>query len=84
MALANPQPEQAGRRTRLRFSTQLALSALLFFVLALLLTRSSHAELVLGDVVSDRPRVIPVPGEVILRDSTFPRPPRSTLPPATH
>ena len=42
------------------------------------------AELVLGDVVSDRPRVIPVPGEVILRDSTFPRPPRSTLPPTPH
>jgi len=33
------------------------------------------AELVLSDAVPDRPRVIPVPGEVILRDSTLPPPP---------
>jgi LacI family transcriptional regulator len=35
------------------------------------------AELVLSDAVPDRPRVVPVPGEVILRDSTLPPPPRS-------
>jgi LacI family transcriptional regulator len=39
------------------------------------------AELVLGDAVPDRPRVLPVPGEVILRDSTLPRPPPGPLPP---
>jgi LacI family transcriptional regulator len=33
------------------------------------------AGLVLSDADPDRPRVIPVPGEVILRDSTLPRPP---------
>jgi LacI family transcriptional regulator len=33
------------------------------------------AELVLNDAIPDRPRVIPVPGEVILRDSTLPHPP---------
>jgi LacI family transcriptional regulator len=33
------------------------------------------ARLVLGDTSPDQPRIIPVPGEVILRDSTFPRPP---------
>jgi LacI family transcriptional regulator len=35
------------------------------------------AELVLADAAPDRPRVIPVPGEVILRDSTLPHPPRT-------
>ena len=33
------------------------------------------AELVLSDAVPDRTRVVPVPGEVILRDSTLPPPP---------
>jgi LacI family transcriptional regulator len=33
------------------------------------------AGLVLGDGGPDQPRVVPVPGEVILRDSTLPRPP---------
>ncbi len=33
------------------------------------------ASLVLDDTVADRPRVMPVPGEVILRESTTPRPP---------
>jgi LacI family transcriptional regulator len=33
------------------------------------------AELVLSDATPDRPRVVPVPGEVILRHSTLPRPP---------
>jgi LacI family transcriptional regulator len=32
------------------------------------------AELVLSETVPDRPRVIPVPGEVILRESTLPQP----------
>jgi LacI family transcriptional regulator len=35
------------------------------------------AGLVLADDQADQPRVVPVPGEVILRDSTLPRPPRS-------
>ena len=35
------------------------------------------ADLALSDPVPDRPRVLPVPGEVILRDSTLPHPPRS-------
>ena len=34
------------------------------------------ARLVLGDDAPRRPRVIPVPGEVVLRDSTRPHPPR--------
>ena len=34
------------------------------------------AELVLSDTAPDRPRVVPVPGEVILRQSTTPPPPR--------
>ncbi len=34
------------------------------------------ARLVLGDDAPRRPRVVPVPGEVVLRDSTRPRPPR--------
>jgi LacI family transcriptional regulator len=34
------------------------------------------ANLVLTDGDPDRPRVVPVPGEVIMRDSTIPRPPR--------
>jgi LacI family transcriptional regulator len=34
------------------------------------------ANLVLSDASQDRPRIVPVPGEVILRDSTRPRPPR--------
>jgi LacI family transcriptional regulator len=34
------------------------------------------ANLVLSDTGSDKPRIVPVPGEVILRDSTLPRPPR--------
>jgi LacI family transcriptional regulator len=34
------------------------------------------ANLVLTDASPDRPRIVPVPGEVILRDSTLPRPPR--------
>jgi LacI family transcriptional regulator, galactose operon repressor len=34
------------------------------------------AGLVLADDHADQPRVVPVPGEVILRDSTLPRPPR--------
>jgi len=34
------------------------------------------ANLVLTDGDPDRPRVVPVPGEVIVRDSTLPRPPR--------
>jgi LacI family transcriptional regulator len=34
------------------------------------------ANLVLSDTTPDRPRIVPVPGEVILRDSTLPRPPR--------
>jgi LacI family transcriptional regulator len=33
------------------------------------------ANLVLSDAPPGRPRIIPVPGEVILRDSTLPRPP---------
>ncbi len=33
------------------------------------------AELILSDADTGRPRVIPVPGEVILRESTVPRPP---------
>jgi LacI family transcriptional regulator len=33
------------------------------------------AELVLSDTAPDRPRVVPVPGEVILRESTSPPPP---------
>jgi LacI family transcriptional regulator len=33
------------------------------------------AELILSDADMERPRVIPVPGEVILRESTLPRPP---------
>ena len=33
------------------------------------------AELVLSDAAPDRPRVVPVPGEVILRESTAPPPP---------
>jgi len=33
------------------------------------------ANLVLTEGDPDRPRVIPVPGEVIIRDSTLPRPP---------
>ena len=37
------------------------------------------ANLVLGDPGADRPRIIPVPGEVVLRESTNPRPP--PLPP---
>ena len=35
------------------------------------------AELVLSNAAPDRPRVVPVPGEVILRDSTLPRPPHT-------
>jgi LacI family transcriptional regulator len=35
------------------------------------------ADLALSDPVPGRPRVVPVPGEVILRDSTLPHPPRS-------
>ena len=35
------------------------------------------ADLALSDPVPDRPQVVPVPGEVILRDSTLPHPPRS-------
>jgi LacI family transcriptional regulator len=35
------------------------------------------AELVLGDTAPDRPRIVPVPGEVILRESTIPSPPRT-------
>ena len=35
------------------------------------------ANLVLSDTTPDQPRIVPVPGEVILRDSTLPRPPRS-------
>jgi LacI family transcriptional regulator len=34
------------------------------------------ARLVLGDDAPRRPRVVPVPGEVVLRESTRPRPPR--------
>jgi LacI family transcriptional regulator len=34
------------------------------------------ANLVLTDTRPDQPRIVPVPGEVILRDSTQPRPPR--------
>jgi LacI family transcriptional regulator len=34
------------------------------------------ANLVLTDGYPGRPRVLPVPGEVIVRDSTVPRPPR--------
>jgi hypothetical protein len=34
------------------------------------------ANLVLTDGDPGRPRVIPVPGEVIMRDSTLPHPPR--------
>jgi LacI family transcriptional regulator len=33
------------------------------------------ANLVLSDTSPDRPRIVPVPGEVILRDSTLPHPP---------
>ncbi len=39
------------------------------------------ARLVLGDDAPRQPRVVPVPGEVVLRDSTRPRPP-SAAPPA--
>jgi DNA-binding LacI/PurR family transcriptional regulator len=35
------------------------------------------ARLVLGDDAPPQPRVVPVPGEVVLRDSTLPRPPRA-------
>ncbi len=35
------------------------------------------ANLILADAGPGRPRVVPVPGEVILRDSTIPRQPRS-------
>ena len=35
------------------------------------------ASLVLSDEPAEQPRVIPVPGEVILRDSTLPRPPHT-------
>jgi LacI family transcriptional regulator len=38
------------------------------------------ARLVLGDD-APRPRVVPVPGEVVLRDSTRPRPPSAQAPP---
>jgi LacI family transcriptional regulator len=34
------------------------------------------ANLVLSETTPDQPRIMPVPGEVILRDSTLPRPPR--------
>jgi LacI family transcriptional regulator len=34
------------------------------------------ASLILSDATADQPRVVPVPGEVILRDSTLPRQPR--------
>ncbi len=34
------------------------------------------ANLLLTEADPGRPRVIPVPGEVIMRDSTRPRPPR--------
>jgi LacI family transcriptional regulator len=34
------------------------------------------ARLVLSDEAPRRPRVVPVPGEVVLRESTRPRPPR--------
>jgi LacI family transcriptional regulator len=34
------------------------------------------ARLVLSDEAPRRPRVVPVPGEVVLRESTWPRPPR--------
>lgn len=37
------------------------------------------ANLVLGDPGAGRPRVIPVPGEVVLRESTNPRPPDPRL-----
>ena len=36
------------------------------------------ARLVLGDGAPRQPRVVPVPGEVVLRDSTRPRPPAGT------
>jgi hypothetical protein len=35
---------------------------------------------VLDDTAGDRPRVMPVPGEVILRESTSPRPPADQPP----
>jgi LacI family transcriptional regulator len=38
------------------------------------------ARLVLGGDAPPRPRVVPVPGEVVLRDSTRPRPPASRSP----
>jgi LacI family transcriptional regulator len=38
------------------------------------------ASLVLSDGPADRPRVVPVPGEVILRDSTLPRHPHPPRP----
>ena len=38
------------------------------------------ARLVLSDDAPRRPRVVPVPGEVVLRDSTRPRPPAAQLP----
>jgi LacI family transcriptional regulator len=38
------------------------------------------ASLVLDDTAGDRPRVMPVPGEVILRESTSPRPPANQPP----
>jgi LacI family transcriptional regulator len=34
------------------------------------------ANLVLSDPAHDQPRIVPIPGEVILRDSTLPHPPR--------
>jgi LacI family transcriptional regulator len=38
------------------------------------------ARLVLGDDAPSRPRVVPVPGEVVLRDSTRPHPPAARPP----
>jgi LacI family transcriptional regulator len=38
------------------------------------------ASLVLSEAPADRPRVVPVPGEVILRDSTLPRQPQPRQP----
>jgi LacI family transcriptional regulator len=38
------------------------------------------ARLVLGDDAPQQPRVVPVPGEVVLRDSTRPRPPTARAP----
>jgi LacI family transcriptional regulator len=39
------------------------------------------ANLVLGDAGADRPRIIPVPGEVVLRESTTPQPAPAQRPP---